>query len=170
MDIDRLKDAVRQIEGGVNQLRSIGIGYTLDVLFAAHRLVVERFSPFKVGDRVALSKTPKIDKETAWGWLASKHFLVKGAQGIVRTVDLHSNGDLVFGVEFDDETWIDRDGNRRTVDRKHAFSFREGSLSLAASSGVSESAGQMLGAAAKDAAEASEQDRHNPSAWEARKP
>jgi hypothetical protein len=40
----------------------------------------------------------------------------------------------------------------------------------AASSGVSESAGKVLGAAAKEASEASEQDDPNPSAGEARKP
>jgi hypothetical protein len=143
MDIDRIKDAVRQIEAGVDQIRSTGVSYTLDVLFAAHRLVIERFAPFKVGDRVALSKTPKIDRETAWGWLGSKHFLVQGALGIVRTVDLHGDGKLSFGVEFDDETWIDRDGHRRPLDRKHHYCFGEGSLCLAAPSDTPTDAAEL---------------------------
>ena len=102
--------------------------HTLKCLLAAREALLMRYAPFKVGDRVELAVTPKIDADTAYGWQGSKHFLVKGAAGTVRASDVRSDGRLAFDVEFDDESWIDRDGTRRPVDAKHTYCFGESSL------------------------------------------
>src|ERR1035437_1444458 len=57
--------------------------------------------PFKVGDRVRMTWTPRIDREHAWGWLRAKHFMVKGALATVRSVDFN-DGHFNALVVFDD--------------------------------------------------------------------
>jgi hypothetical protein len=62
--------------------------------------------PFQVDQRVQLTKTPVINEKEAWGWLGSKHFLIKGAVAIVKERDFYK-GVFSFGLHFDDQTWID---------------------------------------------------------------
>lgn len=49
----------------------------------------ERFAPFREGDRVMLVKVPEINEKNSWGWMGAKHFLVYGAKGTVKCVDLY---------------------------------------------------------------------------------
>ena len=66
----------------------------------------ERFAPFREGDRVMLVKVPEINEKDSWGWMCAKHFLVYGAKGTVKTVDLYK-GKFQAGVVWDDDSWID---------------------------------------------------------------
>ena len=75
-------------------------------------------APFKVGDRVRLSKTPNINEKDSWGWMPYRHLLVKGAEGEVRSVDFRENAFNAL-VRFDG----DHDG---------LFHFWETSLEQAA--------------------------------------
>jgi hypothetical protein len=85
---------------------------------------------FIVGDKVKLNKTPVINTEESWGWLGSKHFLIKGAMATVRTREFY-NGHFVFGLHFDHESWIDGNGKARPVkDTKSLFMFSETWLEL----------------------------------------
>jgi hypothetical protein len=84
--------------------------------------------PFNVEDRVVLTDTPVITKEKSWGWMGSKHFLIKGAKATVKERQFY-DGSFVFGLIFDDETWIDYEGICQPVDRKALFFFRERWLS-----------------------------------------
>lgn len=71
----------------------------------------DRFCPFKVGDRVRLTRTPEITTEKSWGWIGSKHFLMKGALATVADVDYRADGKCFeYLLKFDDDSWIDRDG------------------------------------------------------------
>ncbi len=82
-------------------------------------------SPFAVGDRVKLARTPEITETHSWGWLGAKHFLVEGAQATIQTREFF-NGQFYFGLHFDDESWISHlDGTKRVPDRKAIFSFGE---------------------------------------------
>lgn len=90
------------------------IGYT-EALF-------EKFSPFRVGDKVMLAETPEINEATSWGWLGSKHFLVKGAVGNVVAVD-YADDEFFVVVEFDNETWKDHNGGLNAPREKHGFCF-----------------------------------------------
>lgn len=128
MDIDRFEKGMRLMQEALTALSGGPFDYTLKCLLAARMALLTRYAPFKVGDRVALAVTPVIDEKTAWGWMSSKHFLIEGALGVVRASDVRSDGQLFFDVEFDDETWIDREGVRRPVERKHTYCFGERSL------------------------------------------
>jgi hypothetical protein len=86
--------------------------------------------PYKMGDRVALTKTPIINKNEGWGWLGSKHFLVQGAIATIVERDFH-DGHFIFGLHFDDETWIDNNGNKQPVDRHAMYMFWETYLTSA---------------------------------------
>lgn len=100
------------------------------------KALFERFAPFKAGDRVHLAKTPDINPETSWGWMGSKHFLVKGAKGKVTSVDFDADTKKFTAlVMFDDESWVpDNDygpGKRKGVPvpieekDRHVYYFSE---------------------------------------------
>ena len=110
-------------------LTSGDLKYWLEQAVTARRLLLTRYAPFKIGDNVRLAVTPVITEDTAPGWLGSRHFLIAGAQGTVRTVFIGKSG-LRFEVDFLDESWIDRDGNRHPVDdrHRHVYSFSEAEL------------------------------------------
>ncbi len=104
----------------------------LEKLLYTNQLFLEKYAPFKVGDRVELAVTPEISEKTAPGWLGAKHFLKKGATGVVKLVDTMKRSTqevvLVFHVEFDKETWKDRLGEEKPVEKKHTFLFLEKDL------------------------------------------
>ena len=79
---------------------------------------------FKVGDRVELAYTPVITETESWGWLGSKHFLIEGAKATVNDVDYR--GGFGYSVQFDGESWMDRDGVVHPItDRVHTYYFSE---------------------------------------------
>jgi len=91
--------------------------------------------PYKAGDRVRLIKSPKCEG----GWAHCAHFLIVGAVGTVKTVELdYLMRDWSLLIEFDDETWIPeydspavagfwpehKRGDRLPVTSKHVFGFK----------------------------------------------
>ena len=92
-------------------------------------VLFDRFAPFKVGDRVELIKTPIINEKESWGWLSSKHFLVKGALATVKDVD-YEDGKFIVDVIFDEESWIDDKGKKRKIENKdkHTYCISEKSI------------------------------------------
>ena len=109
------------------------LDFFLRELVAAHDLLMSRYAPFKVGDRVVLTKAP--DYVQAPGWNGCEHFLVPGAAGTVVDTSCGERG-FRFDVLFDDESWIDTVGYRNpkgtfvpmAPDRRHRFGFGEGWL------------------------------------------
>lgn len=91
-----------------------------------------RFCPLKVGDRVKLMKTYDPGKEGAPGWEHCKHFMIKNAEAVVddRGFFISSKtGEALFWFDliFDDESWIDMNGNERYYkpSERHTFRFSE---------------------------------------------
>ena len=129
MDKGQLKEIIgkfREIEqicGSVSSLE-----YELECLIEAHRLLLTEYVPFKVGDRVELSQTPEIPSDS--GWACSKHFLVEGAAGEVKSSEVTSTGNIWYNVEFDDESWVDRNGVVLPVSTKHTYHFKKELLRL----------------------------------------
>lgn len=82
----------------------------------------DRFAPFKVGNRIAISNAPQIKKGS--GWDGSQHFLIKGEQGIIQSVDYYDNK-FVADIVFDNESWIDSKGLKQPVSIKHTFRLNE---------------------------------------------
>jgi hypothetical protein len=80
--------------------------FYVEKLTGCYDLLIKKYAPFKVGDRVELTETPTITKSEAWGWLSAKHFLVKGAIGKVVEVDVDGDGFTAY-VQFEEDSWIE---------------------------------------------------------------
>lgn len=97
--------------------------------FAGCMELLAKTMPYSTGDRVRLVRAPRCES----GWSHCKHFLVAGAVGTVKSVELdYLMRDWSLYVEFDDESWIpsfDYDGHKKGVpvptppDRRHVFGF-----------------------------------------------
>lgn len=122
---DSFKEISKLLEQGPSD-------YYFDKLEIMQRMLFDRFSPYKVGDRVRLTRTPEITEEKSWGWLGSKHFLIEGATAVVREIDIRKyksddSGKFVYGLHFDNESWVDKDGQINMIadDRRALYTFGE---------------------------------------------
>lgn len=106
MDIQKVKEAFSTIRVGIRMLDGGPMDYYLDKLAGCYELLISRFAPFKIGEKVFLRRTPSISESKSWGWLGGKHFLVKGAIAEVRDIDAESDG-FYFFIAFDDDSWIE---------------------------------------------------------------
>ena len=119
--IDGINKLLGKLDGGSKR------SYYLDKINDQIQLLFEKYAPFHVGDRVELTKTPRITQEKSWGWMGSKHFLIKGAKGTVTDVDCDRLG-FSCNIVFDDETWIDSftgEINPVEKDKRGHYCFRE---------------------------------------------
>jgi len=95
---------------------------------------METNSLFKVGDRVELNHTPRINAQDSWGWLSFRHFIIQGAKATVTSVSYHHN-EFNYLIEFDnDNSWIDEKDEihlNSRADRRHNFTFNESALTKA---------------------------------------
>ena len=133
MDAKKTKDIlaaigeVRDAYGKLERLLSNGpasyyferIGDCIDGLYS--------FAKFKADDAVALVRD--IDCDDKPGWAGCEHFLKAGAPARVQEVEFRKGG-FVYGVQFDEETWVDRDKIIRPVSSKHQFWFRESDIQV----------------------------------------
>lgn len=124
LKLDNLAAGIKLIEQAVGKFSQGPLSYYIEKMNCYTDALFNRFAPFKVGDKVRLTTTPEITETKSWGWMGAEHFLVKGAQGMVKDVDYHNNW-FFANVEFDDETWKDKDGVCRLVDEKSIFVFAE---------------------------------------------
>lgn len=91
------------MEQGMRKLNGGPLDYYVTRLMDCYDLLLDKYAPFKIGDHVLLTETPTIEPSS--GWYSSKHFLVKGAEGIVREVNVDKNG-FSAGVEWLAQSWI----------------------------------------------------------------
>jgi len=90
-------------EGTIYQETGISCLADLYASFASCLELFEKQLPIKKGDRVVLVKAPKC--EGNWG--QSKHFLIEGALGTVKMVDVdYLMRHWTVYVSFDDESWV----------------------------------------------------------------
>jgi hypothetical protein len=80
--------------------------YKLKNVLTSYCDLFERFCPYKIGDEIELIVTPEISEIVAPGWLPSKHFLITGAIGQIKSVEYRNNKFVVW-VTFESESWID---------------------------------------------------------------
>lgn len=95
----------------------------MDQVVQSYLSMFDRFCPFKVGDRVVLTKAPKIPDENH-GWWCCRNLLVKGATGIVKARG-YSKGRFTFDVEIDNQTWVDDSGEKQPTSSSYMFCFSE---------------------------------------------
>jgi NTP pyrophosphatase (non-canonical NTP hydrolase) len=100
--------------------------YNMESLETFVKVMFEKHCPFKVGDRAKLSKTPDINEKDSWGWMGSKHFLVKGKEGTIESVDF-SRDEFMFGFIPDNQTYIPSftDKTEKPINDPHIFMFSE---------------------------------------------
>lgn len=120
--LDKAIEIAEARPGGHTQMSWDHRWHVSKVLAMAEHLVIS--GPFRPGDRVVLTKTPEITPEKSWGWMGAKHYLIEGSKGIIRNVDFSADDKSLLGyVEFDDETWIDKDGVKHPPREKHVYCF-----------------------------------------------
>jgi hypothetical protein len=100
--IQQLIDKICELQG---LIVSGEYNYKVESVLKNHASLFDRFCPYKVGDRVALSKDLNLTQSGNPGWYGSRHFLVVGAVGTIVTAD-YSKNKFRFGVSFDDDSWI----------------------------------------------------------------
>jgi len=124
-----LKDIMKELTALSNRIRP-GCSpseWSLDQVMNSFLSIFDRFCPLKIGDRVELVKNLPIEESS--GWYSCRHFLIRGAMGTVEDRG-YRDDKFTFDIIFDNETWIDREGVEREVDRKHTFSLSEDVLRL----------------------------------------
>ena len=115
MDVDKVRKAAKMMREAQDILSGGPLDYYLLELASAHDLLMTRYAPFKVGDRVRLKAAPEITESVRFGWLSHKTLLVAGAAGVVVTATCGSRG-FMFGVMFDAD------------ERRGQFAFSDGEL------------------------------------------
>jgi hypothetical protein len=126
MTNDKIKEGFGLIAKGISALSTGPCNFYVDQLLAARELLLTRFAPFKVGDKVEL-----IEPHPAPGnWAASKHFLIPGEPATVESLDCNSAGLLYFDCTFDHETWINEAGKAMPVSRRGRYRLYEAELRL----------------------------------------
>jgi hypothetical protein len=116
--LEMLKDAQKLMDKGP-------VTFYMEKLVGAYEYMIERFCPFKKGDRIELAVTPKITSDS--GWYGCRHFLIEGAKGTIYSTECGKNG-FSFLVQFDDESYIDCKGVITPIEDKHVFYVSEESL------------------------------------------
>ena len=116
-------NAVKTKTSELDNLLSDEFGYKLNEVLQNYASLFNRFCPYKVGDRVQLKENLDIAQDS--GWYNSKHFLVKGAMATVKTCGNYRNELFCFGLEFDDESYIDTHGEIKPVIAKHLYYLSE---------------------------------------------
>jgi hypothetical protein len=119
-------------EGDIKDMieKTINLEKLLDARLNDWRYVLEgansiwSLAQFKVGQLVRLNKTPEITREKSWGWFGSKHYLIKGALAVVKERQFY-DGTFVYGLHFQDESWVDGNGICQPVSGKALYSFGE---------------------------------------------
>ena len=130
MDLTNFREGMDMIEKGMRKFQGGPFDYYLRKLTECHDLLIDKYAPFRVGDRVFLTEAPRITPDKSPGWLGCEHFLVRGAAGTVREVDVDGRG-FSAAVEFDDESWIcDFGADKGKVmpiepEARHTFHFPE---------------------------------------------
>ena len=98
-NLDGIKKAWKLIQAAEEALGQGPASFYFEELLASYDLLMSRFCPYKVGERVILRMTPIIENTHSPGWLPYKSFLVKGALGVICSAECGRDG-FIFSVEF----------------------------------------------------------------------
>lgn len=122
MDVSHLRKVVPLMDEVARLLSTGPASYYFDTLLSAYNELLTR-APFPIGSRVALTRTPNIEK--ASGWAAYRHFLITGSKGTVKSVEWwNASGNrpagFRFDIQFDDDLSLE----------PGTFTFGESSLRM----------------------------------------
>lgn len=120
-----LKTLAVKVKDFKNYIDTVGRGsfdFVIDEVVDSYISMYERFCPYDIGERVQLKED--VDTDKASGWKGSKHFLIKGAMATIKERG-YANGYFTFHIMFDDESWIDSEGEEHPIVDKHTYHFSE---------------------------------------------
>jgi len=112
----KLKDLIKSLK----EFHVEGTMYELEKL-ELYKEALFAYSKYKIGDVVQLARTPVITERVSWGWLSYKDILIKGAFGIVQSLDYYIRdsmgtfryeillGNNIFNFNEEDITNVDKD-------------------------------------------------------------
>jgi hypothetical protein len=80
--------------------------------------LIEATCPYKVGDTVYLTKAGLATR----GWSCAAHTLVVGRKAEIRSRDFYK-GEFIFGLVFENETWVDKSGEEQPLDRPYRYNI-----------------------------------------------
>jgi len=120
----KIKDAAKAFTTAMSKACGGSFEWGIQQVVESYLSMYDRFCPYKKGDRVQLSRN--IDVNSSSGWFHSRHFLIKGSKATVANRG-YSNGAFTFDVIFDDESWIDNNGEKQPTpdSNKHTYGFAE---------------------------------------------
>ena len=116
-------NAVRTKASELDNLLSNEFGFKLNEVLQSYASLFNRFCPYKVDDRVQLKED--LDIPQGSGWYGGKHFLIKGGIATVKTCGNYRNDLFCFGLEFDDDSYIDTHGEVKPIIAKHLYYLSE---------------------------------------------
>lgn len=118
--------AIRVKVSELDSLLNKELDFKLNEVLESYASLFNRFCPYKIGDRVKLREDLTIRQNS--GWYGSRHFLVRGAIATVKTYGDYRQDLFYFGLEFDDESYINQHGEIRPVGSKHLFYLSENEI------------------------------------------
>ena len=131
-----LDDLVRLRERWAEAGKALGSSSSSKYLYVLEQAAtLFQLAKFRKGDRVALVLTPEINEKTRWGWMRAKHFMIEGATALVHEVDF-DKGRFGYGLHFDNETCMDREGVTHSIDRPGLYYIGESWLRTASAPAV----------------------------------
>ena len=97
---------------------SNGVGWNLtQAKFMIPDLI--KLLPFQEGDRIKLTRNHPCPN----AWAHRKHFLIKGAKGVIDSIEYYNERGFTAAVVFDKESWIDREGEVHPTTNKHTYAM-----------------------------------------------
>ena len=121
LEIKQLVKDANELSNRLNSSCGSSLEWATEEIIDSYLSLYDRFCPFKIGDRVQLTKY-YTKKDT--GWEHCKHFLNRGSTGKVVNRG-YKEGLFIFDIVFDNESWIDNDGVENKTKDKHTFAFNE---------------------------------------------
>lgn len=100
MNIKNVKEAAKAFETATRLLAAGPMEYYLTELTAAHDMLIERFSPYKVGDKVKLAYTFSLKPQS--GWYPFRELLVEDEVFVITEVEAGSKGFRYLACHYDD--------------------------------------------------------------------
>ena len=124
-DLKKLAKHAVEFKQKINSVCNGEFKYGVEKVIESYLSMFERFCPFKVGDRVELTKNNVIKNKSS-GWYHCQHFMKKGVTATIAKRD-YLDDQFCFYIIFDNETWIDGNGFENPIkdERKHHFGFGE---------------------------------------------
>ncbi len=124
-------DYVEKLHKAVAVHTASELKYELEKLEDCKSEFFKRCAPCREGERVVIVRELNIPESS--GWYHCAHFLVLGAKGTAHKVDFFG-GRFRIDVVYDDESWVDRQGNEHKVEDKHTFCMGEKDIEVLTSS------------------------------------